>query len=73
MKFIALLLVALLTACGDTTPEPAPAVAPLPEIGVDVGGFSPSGGGYMRTFTVDGTNCIWVGRYTTSALSCDWK
>jgi hypothetical protein len=74
MKLISLFLLVLLVACGKSEQEVAPQVAPQPEMGIEVGKFTPPGGGTMqiRTFTVEGTNCIWVGRYSSSSLSCNW-
>lgn len=71
----ALLLAGVLAACGVKASDEPPPPPPPPETSEVVGGFTPSGGGYMqiRTFTVDGTKCIWVGRYSSSSLSCDWN
>lgn len=47
----------------------------IPSIGVTAGSFNSGNSDdiKVRSFTVNGTDCIWAGSYKSSSLSCNWK
>jgi hypothetical protein len=68
-------MVMWLAGCSEETPRERRARVERDTYSTLQGEVPLSGGGVgeVRTFEVDGTQCILVGRYSALAVSCNWS